>query len=100
MCGKLAQLSVHTQAVQGRRRKEDLVSILCFRLVNETHRVRAVVGLEGPTVAHATEQAEHHATKLASSSISLERDVAMLRRADWERERATGQSTCQGSVRS
>ena len=60
----LAQVSALTQAVQGRRRKEHLVSVLSFGLVYKAYRIRAIVGLEGATVAHATEKAKHHATKL------------------------------------
>ena len=65
----LAQVSALTQAVQGRRRKEDLVSVLRFGLVYKAYRIRAIVGLEGPTVAHATEKAKHHVTKVVSSSV-------------------------------
>lgn len=57
-----------TEAIQGRGRQDDLVSILCALLVDERQGERAVRRLEGPP-AHGRPVEAEHACQVSSAPV-------------------------------
>ena len=60
--GDINSLTLLTQPVQGRRRKEDFVCVLCIRLVYERYGISSVVRVKrASSKAEVIEHAEHFA---------------------------------------